>query len=79
MRLGDVLGDISSRRGQIVAMENRDDSRVVVARIPLAEVMVRIEFYYQVCLISHCLFHAFPGKYSLVNAVGSKHSPYTQI
>ncbi|XP_038076381.1 ribosome-releasing factor 2, mitochondrial-like isoform X2 [Patiria miniata] len=38
-RLGDVLGDLNSRRGQVVAIETRDDSRVLVARTPLSEMM----------------------------------------
>ncbi|XP_022099652.1 ribosome-releasing factor 2, mitochondrial-like [Acanthaster planci] len=38
-RLGDVLGDLNSRRGQVIAIETRDDSRVLVARTPLSEMM----------------------------------------
>ncbi len=35
--LGDVIGDINSRRGQIQAMEERSGARVVKALVPLAE------------------------------------------
>ncbi len=35
--MGDVLGDISSRRGKIVGMENRKGTVVVQAQVPLAE------------------------------------------
>ncbi len=35
--LGDVIGDLSSRRGQILGMEGRGTSQVVKAAVPLAE------------------------------------------
>ena len=35
--LGDVIGDINSRRGHIEAMESRASTQVVRARVPLAE------------------------------------------
>ncbi len=35
--LGDVIGDLNSRRGQIQAMEERAGARVVKALVPLAE------------------------------------------
>jgi elongation factor G len=35
--LGDVIGDLSSRRGHILGMEGRGTSQVVRARVPLAE------------------------------------------
>jgi elongation factor G len=35
--LGDVIGDINSRRGQIQAMEERSGARIVKALVPLAE------------------------------------------
>jgi elongation factor G len=35
--LGDVIGDLNSRRGQIQAMEERFGSRVVKALVPLSE------------------------------------------
>jgi elongation factor G len=35
--LGDVLGDISSRRGQILGMEPLEPNQVVRALVPLAE------------------------------------------
>ncbi|XP_071793889.1 ribosome-releasing factor 2, mitochondrial-like isoform X2 [Asterias amurensis] len=38
-RLGTVLGDLNSRRGQVVAIENRDESRILFARTPLSEMM----------------------------------------
>jgi elongation factor G len=34
---GDVLGDISSRRGQVIDMDQRGHLRVISAHIPLAE------------------------------------------
>jgi len=35
--MGDVIGDLNSRRGQIQAMEERSGSRVVTALVPLSE------------------------------------------
>jgi elongation factor G len=35
--LGDVLGDLSSRRGQIAGIEAREPSQVIRAQVPLAE------------------------------------------
>jgi elongation factor G len=35
--MGDVIGDLNSRRGQIQAMEERTGSRVVRALVPLSE------------------------------------------
>ena len=35
--MGDVIGDLNSRRGQIQAMEERSGARVVRALVPLAE------------------------------------------
>jgi elongation factor G len=35
--MGDVIGDLNSRRGQIQAMEERSGSRVVKAHVPLSE------------------------------------------
>jgi elongation factor G len=35
--LGDVMGDLSSRRGHILGMEGRGNSQVVKANVPLAE------------------------------------------
>ena len=35
--LGDVLGDLSSRRGQIVGIEAREPNQVIRAQVPLAE------------------------------------------
>jgi elongation factor G len=35
--MGDVIGDLNSRRGQIQAMEERAGTRVVKAHVPLSE------------------------------------------
>jgi elongation factor G len=35
--MGDVIGDLNSRRGQIQAMEERTGSRIVKALVPLSE------------------------------------------
>ncbi len=35
--MGDVIGDLSSRRGQIEGMFNRSDARVIASQVPLAE------------------------------------------
>ena len=35
--MGDVIGDLNSRRGQIQAMEERAGARVVKATVPLSE------------------------------------------
>jgi elongation factor G len=35
--LGDVIGDLNSRRGQVQAMEERSGARVVTALVPLSE------------------------------------------
>ena len=35
--MGDVMGDLSSKRGRIVGMSHRVDARVVDAQVPLAE------------------------------------------
>ena len=35
--LGDVIGDLSSRRGKIGGMTQRGDAQVVAAHVPLAE------------------------------------------
>ena len=35
--MGDVIGDLNSRRGQIQAMEDRSGARVVKALVPLSE------------------------------------------
>ena len=35
--LGDVIGDLNSRRGHVEAMESRGSTQVVRARVPLAE------------------------------------------
>jgi elongation factor G len=35
--MGDVIGDLSSRRGKVEGMEQRGSSQVVRAQVPLAE------------------------------------------
>jgi elongation factor G len=35
--MGDVIGDLSSRRGRVEGMEQRGNSQVVRAQVPLAE------------------------------------------
>jgi elongation factor G len=35
--MGDVLGDLSSRRGNISGMSQRSDARVIAASAPLSE------------------------------------------
>jgi len=35
--LGDVIGDLNSRRGQILGMEPRGNAQIVRAYVPLAE------------------------------------------
>ena len=35
--MGDVIGDLNARRGRIMAMEQRGNSRIVQAEVPLAE------------------------------------------
>jgi elongation factor G len=35
--MGDVIGDINKRRGQIEGMESRGGARVVKAKVPLSE------------------------------------------
>jgi elongation factor G len=34
--MGDIIGDLNSRRGQISAMEDRGNAKVVTAQVPLA-------------------------------------------
>jgi elongation factor G len=35
--MGDVIGDLNSRRGKIESMESRATAQVIRARVPLAE------------------------------------------
>jgi len=35
--MGDVIGDINSRRGQIANLEARDNAQIITAKVPLAE------------------------------------------
>ena len=35
--MGDVMGNLSSRRGKIEGMEDRRDTRVIRAKVPLGE------------------------------------------
>jgi len=34
--MGDVIGDLNSRRGQVTGMDQRGNARVVTAMVPLA-------------------------------------------
>ena len=34
--MGDIIGDLNSRRGQVNAMEDRGNAKVVTAMVPLA-------------------------------------------
>jgi elongation factor G len=34
--MGDIIGDLNSRRGQVTGMEDRGNARVVSAMVPLA-------------------------------------------
>ena len=34
--MGDIIGDLNSRRGQVSGMEQRGNARVVTANVPLA-------------------------------------------
>jgi elongation factor G len=36
--MGDVIGDLSSKRGQILGTEERGNLRVITALVPLAEI-----------------------------------------
>lgn len=38
--LGAVLGDLAQRRGNIQEIQSRQDNKVVIASVPLAEMMV---------------------------------------
>jgi len=35
--MGDVIGDLNSRRGQVAGMTNRGDAQVISATVPLSE------------------------------------------
>jgi elongation factor G len=35
--MGDVIGDLNSRRGQVVGMDQRSNARIIAADVPLAE------------------------------------------
>ena len=35
--MGDVIGDVSSKRGQILGTEQRGNTRIIVCQVPLAE------------------------------------------
>lgn len=35
--MGEVIGDVNSRRGQVQSMEDRAGAKVVKARVPLSE------------------------------------------
>ena len=40
-RLGSVLGDLAQRRGTVRDIQSRHDDKVLLATVPLAEMMVR--------------------------------------
>lgn len=35
--MGDIIGDLNSRRGQVIQMENIGNAKVITANVPLAE------------------------------------------
>ena len=35
--MGDVMGDLNSRRGRILGMESKGGNQIIVAEVPLAE------------------------------------------
>jgi elongation factor G len=35
--MGDIIGDLNSRRGQVTSMDNRGNAKVISANVPLAE------------------------------------------
>ena len=35
--MGDIIGDLNSRRGQVIGMDQRANARVISAEVPLAE------------------------------------------
>ena len=37
--VGDLMGDLSSRRGQVQGMETGDDDTVIRAQVPMAEML----------------------------------------
>lgn len=39
--LGSVLGDLAQRRGTVRDIQSRHDDKVLLASVPLAEMMVR--------------------------------------
>lgn len=48
--LSTVLGDLAQRRGTVRDIQSRQDSKVLLAYVPLAEMMVRLKH-------SPCSFH----------------------
>ena len=40
--MGDIIGDLNKRRGQIAGMESRGNARVVDAKVPLSEMFVTV-------------------------------------
>ena len=36
-KMGDVMGDLNKRRGQVTGMESKGNARVVKAKVPLSE------------------------------------------
>ena len=37
--MGDVIGDLNSRRGKVVGMETKGHTQVIKAKVPMAEVL----------------------------------------
>ena len=37
--MGDVIGDLNSRRGRVVGVETKGHSQLIKARVPMAEIL----------------------------------------
>jgi len=37
--MGDIIGDLNSRRGKVLGVEGRDNSQIIKAQVPMAEVL----------------------------------------
>lgn len=44
--LSSVLGDLAQRRGTVQDIQSRHDSKVLLATVPLAEMMVSVLIYF---------------------------------
>jgi len=40
VNMGDVIGDLNSKRGKVVGMESKGKKQVIVAQVPMAEVLI---------------------------------------